>query len=120
VGANSYIGVGTLHGEERNPSFVGVQEPDDSESKYILVATDQIVSYQAGRVRVPTTHHGKFRIPTDRDAEVAKTDRGVLVTASNFEIMLSSIDKAGPEEPRVIGGHNLGPIVRHSRRHRGP
>jgi hypothetical protein len=57
---------------------------------------------------VPTTHHGKIRIRIGRDAEVAKTDRG----ASIFEIMLGPNETVGPGEPRAIGGHNLGLIVK--------
>jgi hypothetical protein len=44
--------------------------------------------------------------------EVSKTFRGVLVTASIFEIMLASNKAIGREKPRVIGGHILGPVVR--------
>jgi hypothetical protein len=35
----------------------------------------------------------------------------MLVTASIFEIMLGANKTIGPEKPRVIGGHSLGPVV---------
>jgi hypothetical protein len=114
VGANSNLGFGTLLVEEYNPSFVGVQEPDASETTEVVVATDPRRGND--RIRqagcVTTTHHDKTRIRTGRDAEVAKTDRGVLVTASIFEMMLGPNETIGPEELRVIGGHSLGSIVK--------
>jgi hypothetical protein len=55
---------------------------------------------------VPTTHHDKSR-RTGRDTETAKIDRGVLVTASLFEMMLDPNETIGLEEPRVISGRSL-------------
>jgi hypothetical protein len=45
---------------------------------------------------------------------LAKSDRGVLVTASVFKMMLSPNETVDQEEPRVISGHGLGPIVKAS------
>jgi hypothetical protein len=49
---------------------------------------------------------------TGRDAEIAKTDREVLVTTSTFEMMLCPYETIGLEEPRVTGGHCLRTIVK--------
>jgi hypothetical protein len=49
---------------------------------------------------------------TGRDAEIAKTDRKVLVTTSTFEMMLCPYETIGPAEPMVIGGHSLRTIVK--------
>jgi hypothetical protein len=49
---------------------------------------------------VPPAHYYKSRICTGRDAEIAKTDRGVLVIASIFEVTLGSNETIGLEEPR--------------------
>jgi hypothetical protein len=78
VGANSNIGVGTFLAEKRDPSFVGVLEPDASESKKLVVATDQRRRNDRSRQArcVTTTHNGNIHIRTGGDAEVAKTYRG--------------------------------------------
>jgi FAD/FMN-containing dehydrogenase len=49
---------------------------------------------------VPITHHDKTRIRTGRDAEIAKTDRGLLVTVSIFEMMLAATRASGTNAVR--------------------
>jgi hypothetical protein len=71
-----------------------------------------LVATELGRIKgrsrqakcVP--HHDKSRIRTGRDAHIAKTDRGLLVTASIFEMMLGSNETICLEEPRFVG-HSL-------------
>jgi hypothetical protein len=46
------------------------------------------------------------------DTEISKTDRGVLVTVSIFEIMLGLNETKCPEKSRVIGGHSFGTVVK--------
>jgi hypothetical protein len=76
--------------KERDSSFVRVHEPDASESKELVVATDPRRRNDRRRQGwcLPTSHHGVIRICTGRDAEVAKADRGMLVTARMFEMIL--------------------------------
>jgi hypothetical protein len=52
------------------------------------------------------------RSHTYRDEEITKTDRGVLVTAGIFEMMLGPNETIDEREPRIIGSHGLGPIVK--------
>jgi hypothetical protein len=85
-----------------------------SETTELVVATDPRRRDDRSRQDgcVPTTHHDRFHSSTGRDTEISKTYRGVLVTASIFETKLASNEPIGPEEPSVIGGHSLGPIVK--------
>jgi hypothetical protein len=73
MGADSNIGIGTLLMEKRNPSLVGVQKPDASETTEVVVAAHprrrDNRSRQAGRI--PTTHHYKSRSRTGRDTKVS-------------------------------------------------
>ena len=111
MGADSDIGVGTPLAEER---LVGVHKPDASETTELVLATDprrrDDCSRQFGCV--PTSHHDKSHSLTGRDMDTSKTDRGVLLIASTFKIMLRSNETIDLEEPRVIGGHSLRPIVK--------
>jgi hypothetical protein len=74
-----------------------------------VVATDPRPRNGRSRQAGCVTHHHKIRIRTGRDAEIARTDAGVLVTASIFEMMLGPNETIGPDEHRVISGHS--PIV---------
>lgn len=80
MGADSNIGVGALLVEEQ-------PMPHACETTELVVLIDlrrrNDRSRQAGCV--PTTQHDKSRIRTaGRDAEIAKADREVLVTATSL------------------------------------
>jgi hypothetical protein len=108
VGANGKIGVGTLvvreqtSSKSRNPTLVKLRNLQSRQIRQGKIVV-------AGRLVV--THACKSCIRNGRDAEIARTDRGVLVTASIFEMMLGPKETIGPEEPRAIGSHSLGTIV---------
>lgn len=53
--------------------------------------------------------HQPTIIKATGDAQIAESDRGVLVTASIFKMMLGPNETIDPEEP---SGHGLGPIVK--------
>jgi hypothetical protein len=106
VGANSDIGVGTL--------LVKSVTQASLESRRLTLAKARNLRSRQIRDRetIVLGWLGKIRICVGRDSEVAKTDRGVLVTASICEVMLGPNETAGPKEPIVTGGRNLGPIVK--------
>jgi hypothetical protein len=74
MGADSDIGVGTLVVEKLNPSLAGVQKPDDSKAKEVVVPTDPKRRDNRSRQarRAPTTHHDESHRCTGGDSEVAK------------------------------------------------
>jgi hypothetical protein len=69
MGADSDISVGTLLVGKRNPSLVGVQKPDASETTKVVVLTDPRRREDRSRQArcVPTTHHDESHRRTGRD-----------------------------------------------------
>jgi hypothetical protein len=91
--------------ESRNPTLVKLRNLQSRQIRH----GETVV---AGRLVV--TRACTIRLRNSRDEEIARAIRGVLVTASIFEMMLGPKETLGLEELRAIGSDSLGTIVKGS------